>query len=37
MGVIDIKKAGVHRIEVSLVEGERDEASLEALLLIPVR
>ncbi len=37
MGVLGIKKAGVHRIEVSLVEGERAEASLEALILVPAR
>ncbi len=37
MGVFEIKNAGVRRIGMLLVEGERDEASLEALDLVPVR
>ena len=31
MGVFEIRKAGVHKIEVSLVDGDRESASLESL------
>jgi alpha-L-fucosidase len=33
MGVLEIRKAGVHKIEVSLVDGDRATASLESLVL----
>jgi len=34
MGVFEIRKAGVHKLEVSLVDGDRESASLEAVTLI---
>lgn len=37
MGVFEIKKAGAHQIEVSLVDGDRDDSSLESLVLTLVR
>jgi alpha-L-fucosidase len=37
MGVFEIKKAGLRKIEVSLVDGDRDEASLESVTLTRVQ
>ena len=33
MGVLEIRKSGVHKIEVSLVDGARETASLESLVV----
>ncbi len=37
MGVFEIRKAGVHKIEVSLVDGDRETASLEGITLTRVQ
>ncbi len=36
MGVFGIRKAGVHKIDVSLVDGDREDSSLESLGMIRV-
>ena len=37
MGVFEIKKAGLRKIDVSLVDGDRDDSSLECLVLTRVQ
>ena len=36
MGILEFKKAGIHTITVSLVEGDKNSSSLEAVLIRPI-
>ncbi|MDX2429435.1 MAG: hypothetical protein QNK35_00790, partial [Bacteroides sp.] len=36
MGILEFKEPGTHTIEVSLVEGDPESSSLEAVLIRPI-